>query len=84
VGITGVITAPGGEDNGAAAMAPTGLGERVDSYLNAHGYDANSRLDIMFAWREKGDVADFIAALSTEGMAISEAEWLWCLLSDNN
>jgi hypothetical protein len=38
----------------------------------------------MFAWWEKGDVADFIAALFTEGMTISEVEWLWCLLSDNN
>jgi len=32
-------------------IAPPGLGDAWDEYFNAHWYDANSRLHIMYAWR---------------------------------
>jgi hypothetical protein len=64
-------------------MAPTGLGEVVDDYFNAHGYDADSRLCIMYAWREKNAV-EFIPYLCGKGMAMSEVEWLWRLINENN
>src|SRR5882757_2243041 len=59
VGITGVVTTSSMNDNDPfpEAMAPTGLGGAADAYLNAHGYDANSRLYIMFTWRENGGLA---------------------------
>jgi hypothetical protein len=86
VGITGVVTIPSIDysDSFPEAMAPTGLGEAADAYLNAHGYDANSRLHIMYAARENSGLADFVAGLCGKGMPMSEAEWLWHLLSDNN
>jgi hypothetical protein len=41
-------------------IAPTGLGKGVDRYLDAHGYDAGSRLHIMHAWQEYY-LQDFVA-----------------------
>lgn len=88
VGITGVVTTSSMDniDPLPEAMAPTGLGEAADTYLNAHGYDANSRLHIMHAWRENGHsgLADFVLDLCGKGMPMSEVEWLWYLLSNNN
>jgi len=86
VGITGVVTVPSMDYSGPLPemMAPTGLGEAVDAYLNAHGYDANSRLHVMHAWRENDGLADFISDMCGKGMPMAEAEWLWCLLFHNN
>jgi hypothetical protein len=41
-------------------IAPNGLGKGVDRYLDAHGYDAGSRLHIMHAWQEYY-LQDFVA-----------------------
>ena len=78
-GITGVVTQPGMESPG---IAPTGLGKGVDRYLDAHGYDAGSRLHIMHAWREYC-LQDFVAYLCGKGMVKSEVEWLWVLLPEH-
>lgn len=73
-GITDVVTKPGMESVG---LAPTGLGEEVDKYLDAHGYDSSSRLQIMYAWRENYGIQDFITYVCERGMVKSEAQWLW-------
>jgi hypothetical protein len=78
-GITGVVTQAGTELLG---MAPTGLGEGVDRYLDAHGYDSTSRLHIMHAWREFG-MQDFVSYLCGKGMVMSEVVWLWQLLVEH-
>ena len=57
-------------------LAPTGLGEEVDKYLDAHGYDS-SQLQIMYAWRENYGIQDFITYVCERGMVKSEAQWLW-------
>lgn len=79
-GITGVVRPPRQESLG---LPPSGLGEGVDSYLDAHGYDADSRLHIVHAWRELNGFQDFIVYLCGKGMVQSEAAWLWQLLLDN-
>jgi hypothetical protein len=78
-GITGVVTQAGAEFLG---MAPTGLGEGVDRYLDAHGYDSASRLYIMHARREFG-MQDFVSYLCGKGMVMSEVVWLWQLLVEH-
>jgi len=79
-----MVTKQDVEFNDPVRMAPTGLGEVVDGYLDAHGYDAASRLHIMHAWRENNGVDDFMIYLCGKGMAMSEVEWLWCLLVENS
>jgi hypothetical protein len=64
-------------------IAPSGLGDGVDQYFNAHGYDAGSRLHVMYAWRENSGIHDFIAYLSGKGMTKFEAEWVWRLVVEH-
>jgi hypothetical protein len=64
-------------------IVPTGLGDGVDKYLDAHGYDSSSRLHIVYAWRENYGVQDFIAYVCGEGMVKSEARWLWHLITEH-
>jgi hypothetical protein len=75
-GITGIVMS----ETEHLEIAPTGLGDNVDEYFNAHGYDANSRLHIMYAWREKNGIRDFVGYLCGKGMTKSEAEWVRRLL----
>lgn len=79
-GITGTVTQAG---TAALGLPPTGLGDGVDSYLDAHGYDGGSRLHIIHAWRELDGLRSFVKYLTERGMAKSEVEWLWQLLVDN-
>jgi hypothetical protein len=79
-GITGVILDPRMESVGTA---PTGLGEGVDKYLDAHGYDSSSRLHIMYAWRENCGIQDFITYVCERGMVKAEAKWLWQLIIEH-
>lgn len=78
-GITGVVTEP---EMVSMGIAPSGLGKGVDSYLDAHGYDASSRLHIIYAWRENYGLQDFTTYLCRKGMVKSEVEWLWVLLTE--
>jgi len=64
-------------------ITPTGLGDGVDKYLDAHGYDSSSRLHIVYAWRENYGVQDFITYVCGEGMVKSEARWLWHLITEH-
>jgi hypothetical protein len=82
VGITGVVT-KSSRDLYDEPTAPTGLGESVDVYLNAHGYDADAKLHIMYAWRENSGIADFVSYLCGKGMVVSEVKWLWRLITEN-
>jgi hypothetical protein len=79
-GVTGVVTQPEMESQG---FPPTGLGDGVDRYLDAHGYDAGSRLHIMHAWREHPGKREFVIYACARGMAMAEAKWLWQLLLDD-
>jgi hypothetical protein len=75
MGITGTISSVT-----PLVIAPTGLGEDIDRYFNAHGFDTHSRLHIMYAWRCSPVIQDFVSYLCKNGMAKSEAEWLWNFL----
>jgi len=63
-GVTGVVTQPEMESQG---FPSTGLGNGVDRYLDAHGYDAG----------------EFVIYVCARGMAMAEAKWLWQLLLDD-
>jgi hypothetical protein len=79
-GIIGVVTTA----TEPVEIAPTGLGDDIDKYFNAHGYDAGSRLHVMHAWRNNHGVQDFIVYLCGKGVVKSEAEWLWNFLVERS
>lgn len=75
--ITGVITDPHVLAFVQAQSVPAGVSRTVDTYLDAHGYDAEAKLAICHAWDTYDDLDDFIQYLSLKGMASSEASWIF-------
>lgn len=56
---------------------PAGVSRTVDTYLDAHGYDAEAKLAVRHAWEAYDDLDEFIEYLSLKGMASSEASWIF-------
>lgn len=76
--IAGVIINPFHYARTQEESVPTGISRAVDAYLDAHGYNAEAKLTIRFAWDSFDDVDEFVEYLCLKGMANIEANWIFC------
>jgi hypothetical protein len=60
------------------------FGDVADGYLQSHGYTARAVLCIAHAVEVSQSGEDFVHDISGRGLAITEARWLWLLITGDN
>lgn len=60
------------------------FGDVADGYLQSHGYTARAILCIAHAVEVSQSGEDFVHDISGRGLAITEAQWLWLLITGDN
>jgi hypothetical protein len=60
------------------------LGAAAMTYLQAHGYDTPSILHIATAYQNAFSVNDFALGLSSKGLPITEAYYIWSIIAQEN
>ncbi|KAG2153355.1 hypothetical protein DEU56DRAFT_907784 [Suillus clintonianus] len=60
------------------------FGDVTDGYLQSHGYTARAILCIAHAVEVSQSGEDFVHDISGRGLAITEAQWLWLLITGDN
>jgi hypothetical protein len=56
------------------------LGAAAMTYLRAHGYDTSSILHIAAGYQNTFSVNDFALGLSSKGLPIAEAHYIWGII----
>jgi hypothetical protein len=57
------------------------LGNLAKSYLQAHGYNTSSILHISCSYQQSSSADDFVNSLSRKGLPVTEAKYLWDIIS---
>ncbi|KAG2743898.1 hypothetical protein P692DRAFT_20746194, partial [Suillus brevipes Sb2] len=60
------------------------FGDLADSYLQSHGFTLHAVLCIAHAVDTSKSGREFIDEISGRGLAISEARWLWMLITGDD
>jgi hypothetical protein len=78
-GVVGSLARPSSSQLQEAA-APS-LGSHADEFLKAFGFQTSAKRQIFNAYKDSQTVDDFVDLLMDEGMAQTEAEWLWRIVN---
>jgi hypothetical protein len=57
------------------------LGVHADTFLSAYGYQTSAKWQIHDAHKDAESVDEFVDILMAEGMAQTEAEWMWNIIN---
>jgi hypothetical protein len=59
------------------------MGARADEYFSAHGYRPGTVQLIQTVYEDADDMDAFVAQLSRQGVAITEAQYMYSLIHGN-
>lgn len=60
------------------------FGDMADGYLQSHGYTARAVLCIAHAVEVSQSGEDFVRDISGRGLSVTEARWLWQIITGDN
>lgn len=81
LGIAGEVKNPEDDVNQEGYPPPGVLGLAAERYLRAHGYRASAMWAILYTFNRSYGPQEFVSHLSTKGMPILEAEYMFKLIS---